>query len=87
MTPKLSIIVPVLNEIDQLSGFVAHIQNQWQQPQELLVVDGGSTDGTWEWLQKKSIKSFRSVKGRAQQMNFGAHNATTSLLYFVHVDS
>ena len=45
MTPKLSIIVPVLNEIDQLSGFVAHIQNQWQQPQELLVVDGGSTDG------------------------------------------
>ena len=87
MTPKLSIIVPVLNEIDQLSGFVAHIQNQWQQPQELLVVDGGSTDGTCEWLQKKSIKSFRSVRGRVQQMTFGAHNATTSLLYFVHVDS
>jgi len=87
MTPKLSIIVPVLNEIDQLSCFITHLKNQWQQPQELLIVDGGSTDGTWEWLQKNSIPSYRSCKGRAQQMNFGALKATTDLLYFVHVDS
>ena len=87
MTPKLSIIVPVLNEIDQLSCFITHLKNQWQQPQELLIVDGGSTEGTWEWLQKNSIPSYRSCKGRTLQMNFGARNATTSLLYFVHVDS
>ena len=54
MNPSLSIVVPVLNEIDQLSHFIAHIQDQWQQPQELLIIDGGSTDGTWEWLQKKT---------------------------------
>ena len=49
-------------------------------------MDGGSTEGTWEWLQKNSIPSYRSCKGRTLQMNFGARNATTSLLYFVHVD-
>ena len=87
MTPKLSIIVPVLNEIDQLSCFITHLKNQWQHPQELLIVDGGSTDGSWEWLEKNSIPSYRSAKGRALQMNLGARNATTSLLYFVHVDS
>ena len=36
---------------------------------------------------KKVHPVVLQLQGRALQMNFGARNATTSLLYFVHVDS
>jgi glycosyltransferase involved in cell wall biosynthesis len=58
--PQLSIIVPVLNEITGIELFVAHLKSQWRNPQELIFVDGGSTDGTWEWLQKNHFKRCKA---------------------------
>lgn len=84
---QLSIIVPVLNERDYIAPFVNHLKTQWRQDQEVLFVDGGSTDGTWEWLQKQDLRSFRSTRGRALQMNMGAAQAAGNLYYFLHVDS
>jgi glycosyltransferase involved in cell wall biosynthesis len=48
---ELTIIVPVLNEVNLLAEFMSHIRQQWSKPQELLIIDGGSSDGSWEWLQ------------------------------------
>ncbi len=84
---NLSIIVPVLNERHYINSFVAHLEAQWQEPRELIFVDGGSTDGTWEWLQKQQLTSYRSPQSRAVQSNTGAHHANGNLYYFVHVDS
>ena len=54
----------------------------------MIFVDGGSTDGTWEWLNDNpKIKAFQTQKGRAFQMNHGVENATLPWVYFVHVDS
>ncbi len=56
--------------------------------QEIIVVDGGSTDAT---LQRAAEAGARAVsspkKGRAAQMNYGASLATTPLLYFLHADT
>jgi len=85
---ELSLIVPVFNEIRLLPDFMESLQQQWSQPHEVLMIDGGSSDGSWEWLQTHWKKnSYQTITGRAQQMNFGAQHATQKWLYFLHIDS
>ncbi len=54
---SFSIIIPVLNEIDLITDFITHLNEVLQDPQEIIFVNGGSTYGTWKWLQKKLLKS------------------------------
>ena len=82
---KLSIIVPVLNEVNLLAEFMSHIRQQ-SKPQELLIIDGGSSDGS-EWLQTHYKKSsYQTNSGRGRQMNFGVQKASKKWLYFLHID-
>lgn len=84
----LSILVPVYNEKELLPFFIEHIRQKMSKKHELIFIDGGSNDGTWEWLKnQKTIKAFQSEKGRAKQLNKGAQEATQNILYFVHVDT
>lgn len=86
---KLSIIIPTLNEnlniprlLDQLTT------NKDHEHYEVIVVDGGSTDGTIQQVEKyPSVRLIHSEKcSRASQMNLGAANALYDVLYFVHAD-
>ena len=53
-----------------------------------IVVDGGSRDSTTNILKKFSeLRIFKSKKGRATQMNYGALKAKNEILYFLHCDS
>ena len=47
----VSVAATVLNEREEIEGLVASLAAQMPVPTEVIVVDGGSTDGTWEWLQ------------------------------------
>ncbi len=85
--PVLSIIVPILNEIELLPGLLAHLQ-QWQRKDcEVLLVDGGSSDGSAEVAEAIGFTVLRSPRGRARQMNAGADKAKGSTLLFLHADS
>ncbi len=87
-TISLSVIAPVWNEKHQLPHWQDMLFNNNEEPMEVIVVDGGSTDGSWEWLQQQSkLKVFQCTKGRGKQLAFGAQKAKGSLLYFVHVDT
>ena len=82
---KVSLIVPVLNEIKKVDSFLAMLQKMpgdW----EILFADGGSTDGTLEHLKGKA-RVIACPKGRARQMNAAAREATGQVLWFVHCDS
>jgi len=52
--PGVSLIATVLNERGNIAAWLEGILGQQRLPDELIIVDGGSTDGTWEFLQKSS---------------------------------
>ena len=55
-------------------------------PHEVIVVDGGSSDGT-ERIGGERVRLLRSERGRARQQNRGAGIATGTVLWFLHADS
>lgn len=95
---NLSIIVPLLNEADNLPKLMAHIVRLDPAPQQVILVDGGSVDGsvaiTNNVLKSTEIaqsainwRIIESTVGRAQQMNAGAILATGDVLLFLHADT
>lgn len=97
---KISIIIPMLNEADNISNLLNHLlQNSSKENiSEIIVVDGGSNDGSIKivtnFFKKKSRfpleKKYclvKTSKGRAKQMNLGSEFATGNILYFLHADS
>lgn len=85
--PKLSIIIPVLNEAALIVQCLERLAPLRAQGVEIIVVDGGSTDNTSDFAQTLSDQILSSPRGRAQQMNVGAHAARNPLLLFLHVDT
>lgn len=85
---SISIVVPIHNEVaiaDALKERLARLDVY-----EVIIVDGGSTDGTWETLKRAespSLQLIRAGTGRARQMNHGALRATGDVLLFLHADT
>lgn len=83
--PKLSVILPVLNEANQIEACLDRLAAMPEL--EVIVVDGGSRDHTRAIVRSKPVISLLSAPGRARQMNAGARVATGSLLVFLHADT
>ncbi|MEO9512569.1 MAG: TIGR04283 family arsenosugar biosynthesis glycosyltransferase [Flavobacteriaceae bacterium] len=85
----ISILIPVLNEEDCLGKLLEYLnQNaQTKNIEEIICIDGGSTDKTIAIANEYSIDVVHSKKGRAKQMNVGAKYANGDILYFLHADT
>ncbi|MCO6456540.1 MAG: TIGR04283 family arsenosugar biosynthesis glycosyltransferase [Pirellulaceae bacterium] len=82
---NISLVIPVINE---LACIAAAVDSGWRAGvDEVLVVDGGSTDGTWQLLERLNCRSLRSPAGRAAQQNAGAASARGDVLLFQHADN
>ena len=83
--PTVAIIVPLLNESARLSKLLEMLAALGVD--EVMLVDGGSTDGSDLLLSASSFKWIRSKPGRAMQMNSGAALCKSDVLLFLHADT
>lgn len=83
--PKISVVIPALNEEVRLP---AAIRSAQQAPRvEVIVVDGGSSDGTRAVALQSGARLVDASPGRAVQMNAGAAVAQGEVLLFLHADT
>jgi len=84
---KCSIIIPVLNEAQVLPRTLSYL-HAWQAAgHEVIVVDGGSDDDSLALSRPHVELCQTSERGRAVQMNAGAHQAKYDWLIFLHADT
>lgn len=86
---KISIIIPTFNEAENIGRLISHLlKNANDNLKELIVVDGGSNDGTCRIAKEAGAKVIICTsKGRSCQMNKGAEKSSGEILYFVHADT
>lgn len=95
--PSIAIILPVVNEAEQLPLLLTDLCKRFYFD-EIVFIDGGSVDGTSEliqdWIQRLNknecaacARLIHSVRGRALQMNAGASAAASDILLFLHADT
>ena len=95
MAMPISVIIPTLNEERTITATLAHTASLGFD--ELIVVDGGSTDKTPALLESYRLSTQSSAlspvfwvtapPGRARQMNEGAKASRGEILLFLHADT
>lgn len=81
----ISLIATVLNEKDNIEKWFDGILSQSVIPNEIVIVDGGSTDGTLEWLLEKSggnkaIKVFQRSGNISTGRNYAIKNSQGDII-------
>lgn len=84
---KLSIIIPTLNEAGTIVSRLTELEPLRRRGVEVIVVDGGSSDGTPELAAEMADDIVRAPRGRATQMNAGAREARGEVFLFLHADT
>lgn len=85
---KVSFIIPTLNEASCLPKLLKVLVKGKAVADEIIVVDGGSDDGTAALARASGVELIISEqKGRSIQMNIGAAKAKGELLFFIHADT
>ena len=84
---RLSLILPALDEAASIPATLACLQPLRALGHEVILVDGGSTDGTPTLAAPRVDRVITSPRGRARQMNAGAAQAQGEALVFVHADT
>jgi rSAM/selenodomain-associated transferase 2 len=84
---KLSIIIPALNEARGIERLLHSLSPLRANGVEVIVIDGGSEDGTFEIARPLTDQIEKTPRGRAVQMNAGAALAQGQTLLFLHADS
>lgn len=84
---KISLIIPSYNNLQHLKNVYASIQKH-EPNAEVILLDDGSTDGTWEWMQKQDCIKYRSEKriGHTILYDKGIELATNDIVGILHAD-
>ena len=87
MRPVLGIVMPVLDEAGTLSPRLRALQALRRRGVQVVVVDGGSQDGTPAIAREHADLVLSAPRGRAAQMNAGAAACPAEVLLFLHADT
>ena len=86
-SPALSIVMPVLDEGERIGAAIDALAPLVARGAELIVVDGGSRDGTADHARASGAVVLEAPRSRAAQMNAGATSARGGSLLFLHADT
>ena len=84
---KISIIIPVRNEAENIGRLLCALQPYRDRGHEVIVVDGGSEDDTMVIANSLADTLLQTPAGRSHQMNAGSKGAKGEVLWFLHADS
>lgn len=84
---QLSVIIPTLNEAARIGATLGALQPLRSRGHDVIVVDGGSEDGTPERARPLADRVIAAPRGRASQMNAGAAEARGDVVLFLHADT
>ena len=83
----MGVIIPVLNEAENVEGIVADLKYQSIAPKQIMIVDGGSSDRTVELFEALGLEVIScSTKGRGNQLYAGLEKLTTDVVLVLHAD-
>lgn len=91
MRPKISIVIPSFNKVAYIGLTLESIFAQRYPNLEVIIQDGGSTDGTVEVIKKfarkyKIIWESKKDKGQLDAINNGLKKATGEILTYINAD-
>ena len=87
VSTMISVVIPVLDEADGIARTLRPLQALRGHDIEVIVVDGGSRDGTRHAAHSLCDRFLDAPRGRARQMNAGAGAAGGHVLLFLHADT
>ena len=88
MNPKISIIIPALDEAEELAATLDALKIFADENVEIVLVDGGSTDATVSIAENYDVKILHSLqRGRGRQLRIGGDAASGEILWFLHADT
>ena len=82
---QLSVVIPTLNEAENIGTLLQRLSST-PGVSEVVVSDGGSTDGTQRVVRSSGVHLVESEPGRGAQLRAGASEATGDVLLFLHAD-
>ena len=88
---KITVIVPVLNEVKTINSLLQSLNNQIYQPDEIIICDGGSTDGTIDLINKikKKISNISITEQKSKCRGSGRNIAISNSInqYIAMIDA
>jgi rSAM/selenodomain-associated transferase 2 len=84
---RLTIVLPVLNEAAIIAGALHALAPLRARGAEIIVVDGGSRDGSSQLVGPRADRVIAAPRGRGATMNAGATLGTGDALLFLHADT
>jgi rSAM/selenodomain-associated transferase 2 len=84
---RLSVVIPALNEARGIRAALEALAPLRARGHEVIVADGGSSDGTAQLASGLCTQVVHAPRGRALQMNAAARAASGEMLLFLHADT